>query len=117
MTKYCKENVICVKANCPERHYKDFQERRIISGLINIDDMAFYMEDYKPSMPTCRYHLLCFERECIYNHSQISLEGRKKVIKMFKNYQKHEKAKKEIEADIAKYQSGEKKLWTEMTKC
>ncbi len=114
MTNYCKRNVVCVDAACSEYHYKDINERRIISGLIKIDELSLFMEDYKPSMPTCRYHLLCFERECQYNHSNVSLDGRKKVIKAFKTYNNKEKARMKIEADIAKFRAGEKTCWADM---
>jgi hypothetical protein len=117
MTNYCKENVICVNNACKERHYKTFEERLILSQLIKPEEMTLYMEEYKPSMPTCRYHLLCFERECVYNHSQIALDGRKFLIKAFKNHVKHEKAKTKIETDIANIRAGQTSRWEDMTKC
>ena len=106
MTNYCKENVVCVNSACRERHYKTFEERLILSQLIKPEEMALYMEDYKPSMPTCRYHLLCFERECVYNHSQVALDGRKLLIKAFKKHNNYQKAKAKVDADIERYRAG-----------
>jgi len=117
MTNYCENNVICVNINCMERHYKTFEERLVLRQLMKPDEMALFMEEYKPSMPICRYHLLCFERDCHYNHSGVALDGRKPLIKAFKTFNNKQKAKKKIEADIQKFQSGEINRWEDMTKC
>lgn len=117
MSNYCVNNVVCLNAACSERHYKTFEERLTLSQLMKPEEMALYMEDYKPLMPTCRYHLLCFERECVYNHSQIALDGRKLLIKAFKTFNNKEKAKKKIDADITKFRCGHRNKWEEMTNC
>jgi hypothetical protein len=104
------------------------------------EEMDTYMEPFKEDTATCRYHLLCFERECIYNHSCYALNGRKILIKKFKTFMKSEKAKvksevvedtipvvepevvddirnrvkMEIEADIQNIRNGVKMSWADM---
>jgi|688.fasta_scaffold41666_1 hypothetical protein len=141
-TYYCPNNVLCLDKRCKKPHYKTFTERMKLNDLYleAKEEMDTYMEPFKEDTATCRYHLLCFERECIYNHSCYALNGRKILIKKFKTFMKSEKAKvksevvedtipvvepevvddirnrvkMEIEADIQNIRNGVKMSWADM---
>ncbi len=117
MTKYCRDNVICLNGKCQRPHYKSFEERKVLANLyleLEEEPRQFKEEHMEPivaSKPTCRYHLLCFERECEFNHSGYALDNRKLLIKAFKNHNKREKAKQVIESDMEKKRCGESTSW------
>ncbi len=117
MTKYCENNVVCLNDGCKKPHYKTFTDRMKLSDLYNLEtrmEMDSYKEPIKFGKATCRYHLLCFEKECYYNHSGYSLEGRKILIKKFKTLNNREKAKKKIDEDIKNIQAGKSVVWADM---
>ena len=117
MPNYCRNNVICLNESCKFLHYKSIEERKILNDMyleIPEEDKTKNVEMVKKGQWTCRYHLLCFERDCTNNHSGLSLDGRKILIKMFKTYNKHEKARIIIEKDIESIRNGEKRDWADM---
>lgn len=116
MTRYCELNVLCLNEECKKPHYKTIEERQKLNELYEEvkNEMELYMEPIKPRVATCRYHLLCFERECPYNHSGIALDGRKKLIKRLKTFSNQEKTKKRIDADIADIRNGKTSNWADM---
>ncbi len=117
MTRYCVNNVICLDKQCDRPHYKTFVERMKLSDLFLTEakhDMDSFMEPLKHGRPTCRYHLLCFERDCPYNHSGYSLDGRKILIKKFKTFNNNLKAKNKIDKDIADIRAGKSVDWNDM---
>lgn len=119
MTRYCLNNVVCLNKLCIHPHYKSYDDRMILNQLYEMskDEMDLYMEPIKIGKPTCRYHYLCFERECPYNHNGYTLESRKIIIKLFKTHNNRERAKKRIEADIEAIKKGESMNWADMCKC
>lgn len=120
MTKYCRDNVICLSETCQRLHYKSFEERVVLANLylkLKEEPCQFKAEHMEPivaSKATCRYHLLCFERECVFNHSGYALDNRKLMIKAFKEHNKREKAKQVIEADMEKKRRGESTSWNQL---
>jgi len=125
MTKYCRDNVICLNGKCQRPHYKKFDERQVLAELfskLNGEDgsdcqiMAEHMEPINLSKATCRYHLLCFERECGFSHSGFALENRKLLIKAFKKHSNQMKAKCVIEDDMTAKRLGKSTPWVEMVK-
>jgi hypothetical protein len=116
MTRYCPTNVICLNKDCNKPHYKIFTDRMKLSDLYleAKEEMEPHKELIKQGKATCRYHFLCFERDCIYNHSGYALEGRKILIKKFKTLCNREKAKAKIDADIQDIRNGITKKWADM---
>jgi hypothetical protein len=78
------------------------------------ETMDIYNEPLKTGRATCRYHFLCFERECPYNHSGCALEGRKILIKKLKTSNNREKVKAKIEKDIEDIRKGITQNWADM---
>lgn len=117
MPNYCQHNVICLNQACKGLHYMSFDNRKVLNDLyveIPAEEKEKNKEEVKKERWTCRYHLLCFEKDCTNNHSGLSQEGRKILIKKFKTYNNREKARVKIEADIEAIRRGETKDWADM---
>ena len=126
MSAYCRFNVICVSSSCKARHLnkysltpnKDFtsEHRVVVKKLYDelTGEILAHKEEVKPKTANCRHHLLCFEVDCIYNHSGVAQEGRKKLIKAFKKHIQNEKAAAKIQNDIELIKSGESVDWNDM---
>ena len=116
MTRYCAKNVVCLDEGCKKPHYKTFAERIKLSDLyLEVKDaMETHKEPLKTGRATCRYHFLCFERECPYNHDGIALDGRKFLIKALKTSNNREKAKTKIDKDIEDIRNGKTMDWADM---
>jgi len=80
----------------------------------HFETLQGFKEEIKKNSFTCRHHMLCYEVECPYNHSGVSQEGRKLIIKDFKTYVQKKKVAEKIKEDIKKIKSGDSQDWADM---